>query len=88
MRFGYRRLGVLPERGRLCLNRKTRIAESYFVRSAASQANAGWSKAFTADALASGRAFRTPSIVADIIRGAPALEVDVSLPVSMGVGAL
>lgn len=46
----------------------------------ATQPNQRWSMDFVADALATGRRFRTLNIVDDFTRECPAIEVDTSLP--------
>jgi putative transposase len=46
----------------------------------ASRINQRWSMDFVADALATGRRFRTLNIVDDFTRECPAIEVDTSLP--------
>jgi putative transposase len=46
----------------------------------ATAANQRWSMDFVADALATGRRFRTLTIVDDFTRECPAIEVDTSLP--------
>ena len=67
----------------LAVRRRKRKSRAAFVRqplAAPTRVNQGWSMDFMADALASGRRFRTLNLVDEYTREAPAIEVDTSLP--------
>lgn len=60
--------------------RKRRAVRERVPLAAPVRANQGWSMDFMADALASGRRFRTLNVVDEFTREALAIEVDTSLP--------
>ena len=72
----YREEGLLVRQRR----RKRAAAHERVPLPAPGRPDQGWSMDFMADALATGRRFRTLNIVDEYTREAPAIEVDTSLP--------
>lgn len=78
----HKRVERLYREERLKLRRRTKKRVATAPRAGAwcpLAANQRWSLDFTADALASGRKFRTANLKDDCTRECPAIEVDVSL---------